>query len=492
MVSHCGQQDCGPRAAPFEAAVSTPTPVAGQPAIAALNPLTAISALDGRYRNKTEALAPIFSEFGLVRFRVLVECEWFLALAALPEAAELPAPSEAQVQAVRRIHAHFTTEQAAQVKAIEATTNHDVKAVEYFVKEAIGGVAGLAPFVEFVHFACTSEDINNLAHGLMLKAGRQVLHGQMERLIDAIDAFGKDAGHLPMLARTHGQPASPTTLAKELRVFSERLARRLEAVAATPLAGKLNGAVGNFNAHAVAYPNVDWPALSAKFITSLGLAPNPLTTQIEPHDRIAELFHAFMRFNQVLLDFVRDVWAYIAIDYFGQRPAAGETGSSTMPHKVNPIDFENAEGNLGVANALLGHMAEKLPVSRWQRDLSDSTVLRNMGSAFAHCSIAYQAAGKGIGKLAINEERIRADLDGNWEVLAEAVQTLMRKHGLAEPYERLKAATRGRKLDAAGYAELLDALDLPDAARRQLRSLRPEDYTGLAERLAAAKHVPIP
>ena len=455
-------------------------------------PLTAISPLDGRYRARSAPLAPIVSEFGLMRQRVMVEVEWLLCLAAAPACGIVAPLTNDQRRACEAIWRTFSVADAERIRDLEGETNHDVKAVEYFVKERIAAIDGLAGHVEFVHFACTSEDINNLAHGLMLKAGRQVLHGQMERLIDAIDAFGKDAGHLPMLARTHGQPASPTTLAKELRVFSERLARRLEAVAATPLAGKLNGAVGNFNAHAVAYPNVDWPALSAKFITSLGLAPNPLTTQIEPHDRIAELFHAFMRFNQVLLDFVRDVWAYIAIDYFGQRPAAGETGSSTMPHKVNPIDFENAEGNLGVANALLGHMAEKLPVSRWQRDLSDSTVLRNMGSAFAHCSIAYQAAGKGIGKLAINEERIRADLDGNWEVLAEAVQTLMRKHGLAEPYERLKAVTRGRKLDAAGYAELLDALDLPDAARRQLRSLRPEDYTGLAERLAAAKHVPIP
>ena len=449
-----------------------------------LDPLTAITAVDGRYRGKAEALAPIFSEYGLIRCRVRVECEWFLALAALPDAPELPPLTEAQIQAVRRIHADFTLADAARVKALEATTNHDVKAVEYFVKEAVRDVAGLAPCVEFVHFACTSEDINNLAHGLMLQAGRQVLRGQMQRLIDAVNALAKDAGQLPMLARTHGQPASPTTLAKELRVFSERLARRLQSVDATPLAGKLNGAVGNFNAHVVAYPNVDWPAVSAEFITSLGLTPNPLTTQIEPHDQMAELFHAYMRCNQVLLDFCRDLWGYIAIDYFGQRPVAGETGSSTMPHKVNPIDFENAEGNLGIANALLGHMAEKLPVSRWQRDLSDSTVLRNMGAALAHCSIAYQSALKGLSRLSINRSRIRADLDGNWEVLAEAVQTLMRKHGLAEPYERLKEATRGRRLDAAGFAELLDELDLPEDARRQLSGLTPEGYTGLAERLA--------
>ena len=449
-----------------------------------LEPLTAITAVDGRYRGKVEALAPIFSEYGLIRCRVRVECEWFLALAALPEVAELPPLSEAQVQAVRRIHADLSTEQAAQVKAIEATTNHDVKAVEYFVKERVGAVEGLAPFVEFVHFACTSEDINNLAHSLMLKAGRRTLGGQMQRLIDAVNAFGSDVGPLPMLARTHGQPASPTTLAKELRVFSERLALALASMEAAPLAGKLNGAVGNFNAHVAAYPNVDWPAVSAEFVAGLGLTPNPLTTQIEPHDRMAELFHAFMRFNQVLLDFCRDIWGYIAIDYFSQRPAAGETGSSTMPHKVNPIDFENAEGNLGIANALLGHMAEKLPVSRWQRDLSDSTVLRNLGAALAHCSIAYQAALKGLSRLSVNRQRISADLDDNWEVLAEAVQTLMRKHGLAEPYERLKEATRGRRLDAAGFAALLDQLDLPEAAHRQLHRLTPTGYTGLAEKLA--------
>ena len=464
--------------------MSHQAPAATESAAMPLDPLTAIGAVDGRYRSKTEALAPIFSEYGLIRFRVQVECEWFLALAALPEVPELPPLGDAHTRAVRHIHECFGLQDAVRVKTLERTTNHDVKAVEYFVKTAIGAVEGLAPFVEFVHFACTSEDINNLAHGLMLKAGRELLCRQMRRIIDAIGAFGADAGQLPMLARTHGQPASPTTLAKELRVFSERLTQGLASVEATPLAGKLNGAVGNFNAHAAAYPNLDWPAISAAFIAGLGLAPNPWTTQIEPHDRMAELFHAFMRFNQALLDFCRDVWGYIAIDYFGQRPAPGETGSSTMPHKVNPIDFENAEGNLGVANALLGHMAEKLPVSRWQRDLSDSTVLRNLGSALAHCGIAYQSTLKGLSRLSVNRIHIGADLDANWEVLAEAVQTLMRKHGLAEPYERLKEATRGRRLDAAGFAALLDELDLPEAVRHQLSSLRPAAYTGLAERLA--------
>ena len=449
-----------------------------------LNPLTAIGAIDGRYRGKTEALAPIFSEYGLIRFRVQVECEWFAALAGLSEVDELPPLSAAADAAVRALYADFSVQDAQRVKALEATTNHDVKAVEYFVKERIGHIEGLAPHIEFVHFACTSEDINNLAHALMLKAARATLEPQMQRLIEAIDGLAQQAGELPMLARTHGQPASPTTLAKELRVFSARLSKAFDAIGALPLPGKLNGAVGNFNAHAVAYPNIDWPAVSERFVTAMGLAHNPLTTQIEPHDGMAALFHAFMRFNTVLLDFVRDVWAYIAVDYFGQRQLAGETGSSTMPHKVNPIDFENAEGNLGVANALLGHMAEKLPISRWQRDLSDSTVLRNMGAALAHSSIAYQSADKGLSRLSINRARIRADLADNWEVLAEAVQTLMRKHGLAQPYERLKAATRGRRLDAQGFAALLDELDLPSDARRQLAQLTPQTYVGLAARLA--------
>ena len=459
-------------------------PDSNRPVAVPLNPLTAIGAVDGRYRSKTEALAPIFSEYGLIRYRVQVECEWFAALAELDEVPELPPLNARQAQALHDLHQGFSLADAKRVKAIEAATNHDVKAVEYFVKERISAVDGLAPVSEFVHFACTSWDINNLAVALMLRAGLQVLDAQLRALIHAIDELGRETGDLAMLARTHGQPASPTTLGKELRVFGSRLAQGLKAAKEVPLTGKLNGAVGNYNAHALAYPQVDWVSVSAEFIAQLGLKPNLLTTQIEPYDRTAELFHALMRCNQVALDFVRDAWAYVAIDYFGQRQAAGEVGSSTMPHKVNPIDFENAEGNLGVANALLGHMAEKLPVSRWQRDLSDSTVLRNLGTAFAHCSIAYQSAHMGVSKLAVNEERMRTDLDGNWEVLAEAVQTLMRKHGLAEPYERLKEATRGRRLDAAGFAALLDELDLPDEARRQLSGLTPAAYTGLAERLA--------
>lgn len=464
--------------------MSRSSPAPGPPAAASLEPLTAISAVDGRYRSKTQALAPIFSECGLIRYRVQVECEWFAALAGLDEVAELPPLNSHQAQALRDLHEGFSLADAKRVKAIEAVTNHDVKAVEYFVKERISAIDGLAPFVEFVHFACTSWDINNLATALMLRAGLQELGEQLGALVRAIDERGRETGDLAMLARTHGQPASPTTLGKELRVFGSRLAQGLEAAQEVPLTGKLNGAVGNYNAHALAYPQVDWLNASAEFIAKLGLKPNLLTTQIEPYDHAAELFHALMRCNQVALDFVRDAWAYIAIDYFGQRQAAGEVGSSTMPHKVNPIDFENAEGNLGVANALLGHMAEKLPVSRWQRDLSDSTVLRNLGAAFAHCSIAYQSARQGISKLAVNEERIGADLDDNWEVLAEAVQILMRKHGLPEPYERLKAATRGRRLDAQAYAALLNDLNLPEAARRELESLTPAAYTGLAARLA--------
>ena len=449
-----------------------------------LTPITAIGAADGRYRDKVARLAPILSEYGLMKFRVLVECEWFAALARLDGIAELPPLSEAQEKALRGIHEGFSPPDAERIKALEATTNHDVKAVEYFVKERVAAIEGLCAHTEFVHFACTSEDINNLAHGLMLRAGRETLLTDMQRIIDAIDNLAGDAGDLPMLARTHGQPASPTTLAKELRVYSARLARALGTARQVALRGKLNGAVGNFNAHIAAYPAVDWPAVSEAFVAGLGLDPNPLTTQIEPHDYIAELFHALMRFNQVLLDFDRDLWAYIAIDYFGQRAVEGEVGSSTMPHKVNPIDFENSEGNIGIANALLAHMADKLAVSRWQRDLSDSTVLRNFGTAFAHCSLACQAAVKGISRLSINRAAIAADLDKNWEVLAEAVQTVMRKHGFQEPYERLKEATRGRRLDARSYRELLDELGLDEAARRELAGLTPAGYTGLAERLA--------
>ena len=449
------------------------------------NPLLAVTALDGRYRGKVEPLAPNVSEYGLMRFRVAVECAWFAHLAAEPAIAELPPLDPNQRSALDAVTAGFDLTAAERIKAIEGTTNHDVKAVEYYVKERLRDIDGLAGHVEFVHFACTSEDINNLAYALMLKEARaEVVVPQMEAVCTAIEALAEANADLPMLSRTHGQTASPTTLGKELRNFSSRLRRQLDQLAAAPLLGKMNGAVGNFNAHLCAYPDVDWIDVTDRFLANLGLTPNRHTTQIEPHDYLAEVFHAIERFNQVLLDFDRDVWAYIAIDYFRQRKVEGETGSSTMPHKVNPIDFENSEGNLGVANALLGHMAAKLQVSRWQRDLSDSTVLRNLGAGLGHCVVAYQATLKGLSRLDVNEAAIAADLDDSWEVLAEAVQTVMRRHGLREPYEQLKAATRGRQLDAALYARVLAELDLPDEARRELEALKPADYTGLAARLA--------
>ena len=439
-----------------------------------LTPITAIGSVDGRYRGKVAKLAPIVSEYGLMKFRVQVECEWFAALAGLDGVGELPALSGSQSEALRAIHEGFSPADAERIKTLEAATNHDVKAVEYFVKERVSSIGGLVGRTEFVHFACTSEDINNLAHGLMLRHGRDVLLADMQRAIEAVDALAGEAAGLPMLARTHGQPASPTTLAKELRVFGERLARSRRSVAEVVLRGKINGAVGNFNAHVAAYPGVDWPAVSNAFVAGLGLDPNPLTTQIEPHDCIAELFHAIMRFNRVLLDFDRDAWAYIAIDYFGQRRVAGEVGSSTMPHKVNPIDFENSEGNLGVANALLAHMADKLPVFA----LAARPVGFHGVAQHRHCPrpLQHRLPGtlKGISRLSINRAVIEADLDRNWEVLAEAVQTVMRKHGLEEPYERLKEATRGSRLDAGSFKDLLRRLDLPPAALESLKELTPQ------------------
>lgn len=449
------------------------------------HPLTAISALDGRYRSKVESLSAIASEFGLIRLRVKVECRWFLALADAPDIPELPKLQTSQKAAVEAIHGDFALPDAERVKSLEATTNHDVKAVEYFVKEKITGIEGLESLTEFVHFACTSEDINNLAYAMMLTEARdRVLLPAMRSVIETIATLAAENAALPMLSRTHGQTASPTTLGKELRNVSERLTRQLSQFSQLDALGKINGAVGNFNAHVAAYPNVDWPSLSEEFVQSLGLAFNPFTTQIEPHDYIAEWFHALSRFNQVLLDFDRDVWSYIAIDYFTQRKVEGETGSSTMPHKVNPIDFENSEGNLGVANALLEHMAAKLPISRWQRDLSDSTVLRNIGSAFGHSLIAYQATLKGMSRLQVNAEKIASDLDGSWQVLAEAVQTVMRKHGLPEPYEQLKKLTRGQQMDEALFKSVLSELDIPQTAKRELQALTPAAYIGLAQKLA--------
>ena len=449
------------------------------------NPLLAISALDGRYASKIESLRPITSEFGLLRWRVQVECCWFAHLSDLPGVPELPLLTGAQRDAVAAIYREFTLADAERIKTFEATTNHDVKAVEYFVKEKVGAISGLERHVEFVHFACTSEDINNLAYGLMLHAARrEVLLPSMTAVINAINLLAGETSSLPMLSRTHGQPASPTTLGKELGNVTARLSRQLETLAGLPILGKMNGAVGNFNAHLAAYPDLDWPELSGSFVAALGLSNNRFTTQIEPHDYMAEWFHCLMRFNGILLDFDRDVWGYVAIEYFRQQKVEGETGSSTMPHKVNPIDFENSEGNLGVANALLGHMASKLQLSRWQRDLSDSTVLRNIGSALGHCEIAYQATRKGLQRLAVNEAAIRRDLDRSWEVLAEAVQTVMRKHGLPEPYEQLKRLTRGLQMDQAVFRSVLEALDVPDEAKTELKALTPATYTGLAGALS--------
>ena len=451
------------------------------------DPLLAIGALDGRYRGKVEPLAAVLSEFGLLHARVEIECRWFRALADADSVADLPALTAAQAGAIDAIFGDFQLADASRIKALERTTNHDVKAVEYFVKEKISGIQGLAKHAEFVHFACTSEDINNLSHAIMLLQAREVLTPVMQRLIAAIDSLAERHAVLPMLSRTHGQPASPTTLGKEMANVRERLNRQLHQFESLPALGKMNGAVGNFNAHLVAYPEADWPGIAHAFVTGLGLIHNTHTTQIEPHDYMAEWFHALCRFNQVLLDFDRDIWSYISIDYFRQRKVEGETGSSTMPHKVNPIDFENSEGNLGIANALLTHMAGKLPVSRWQRDLSDSTVLRNLGSAFGHCLLAYEATLKGLDRLEVNEAAISADLRDRWEVLTEAVQTVMRRYGAEEPYEQLKRLTRGRQMDEALYREVLNGLDIPEQARSQLENLTPSGYIGLAARLAAGR-----
>jgi adenylosuccinate lyase len=447
--------------------------------------ILAISATDGRYRTKVENLAPLTSEFGLMHFRVLVECEWFLFLSNHSAIAEFDELSADDQQHVHDIVSNFDAADADAIKQFEATTNHDVKAVEYFVKERISSRASLASCAEWVHFSCTSEDINNTAYALMvLHARDDVLLPLMDTLIEQLDQLALTHAELGMLSRTHGQTASPTTLGKELKNVAARLHRQRGQFARGDILAKFNGAVGNFNAHVTAYPEVDWVEFSETFINKLGLTNNPWTTQIEPHDYLAELFHCLMRFNQVVLDFDRDMWSYISIEYFTQRKVEGETGSSTMPHKINPIDFENSEGNLGIANALLEHLASKLPVSRWQRDLSDSTALRNIGSAMAHCVIAYQATLKGLSRLDVNTAVIQRDLAGSWEVLAEPVQTVMRKYGMSEPYEKLKAATRGQQLDEALYNEILNQLGLPDAAKLELEALSPLSYLGVASTLA--------
>ncbi len=446
----------------------------------ALSALTAVSPIDGRYGSKTTEYRSIFSEFGLIKYRVEVEIRWLQRLAAHPQIAEVPAFSDATQTLLNGIVSDFNEEHAQRIKAIESTTNHDVKAVEYFIKEQFGSNEELKNINEFVHFACTSEDINNLSHGLMLSAGREVMVAQMQDIIDQIAKLAKDYASDSMLSRTHGQTASPTTVGKELANVVARLHRQLNTVKRVELLGKINGAVGNYNAHLSAYPNIDWAANAEAFVNSLGLTWNPYTTQIEPHDYIAELFDAIARFNTILIDFDRDIWGYISLGYFKQKTIAGEVGSSTMPHKVNPIDFENSEGNLGIANAVLGHLAAKLPISRWQRDLTDSTVLRNMGVGFGYSAIAYAATLKGISKLEINRARLQEDLNNSWEVLAEPIQTIMRRYGIEEPYEKLKALTRGQAITQQLIQDFIETLDVPEEAKQTMRQLTPANYIGNA------------
>jgi adenylosuccinate lyase len=451
-----------------------------------MNPfnLTALSPIDGRYADKVDALRPIFSEYGLIRYRVLVEVRWLQALASEPKIVEVSPFSESANKRLEDLIEEFALADAERVKVIEKTTNHDVKAIEYFLKEKINGHAELDKVSEFIHFACTSEDINNLAYALMLHEGKAVIGSQMQSTIEAIAHCASLYAAQPLLARTHGQAATPTTMGKEFANVAYRLQRQKHQLDAVHLLGKINGAVGNYNAHVVAYPEVDWPDFARRFVESLGLQFNPFTTQIEPHDYIAEFFQALSRFNTVLIDFDRDVWGYIALGYFKQKAVAGEVGSSTMPHKVNPIDFENSEGNLGIANALFAFMAEKLPISRWQRDLTDSTVLRNIGVGIAHISIALQATLKGISKLQLNPETIEADLDANWEVLAEPIQTVMRRYGIEKPYEKLKELTRGQRVTAEQIRTFIEALEIPAAAKAELLALTPRKYIGCAEALA--------
>ncbi|MFT3805509.1 adenylosuccinate lyase [Arenimonas sp.] len=447
--------------------------------------LLALSPLDGRYAGKVDALRPVFSEYGLIKARVCVEVEWLIALADEPGIVELQAFSEAAKQRLRALAADFSPEQAEEVKKIERTTNHDVKAVEYFLKKQIDSDAELRGALEFVHFACTSEDINNLSYSLMLEEARnRTLLPALDGLIGDLRALSHQHAAMPMLSRTHGQTASPTTLGKELANVVARLERQRAQIASVRLSGKINGAVGNYNAHVVAYPGVDWPTLAQDFVQGLGLHFNAYTTQIEPHDCVAEIGDAMRRANTILIDLCRDIWGYISLGYFRQRLKEGEVGSSTMPHKVNPIDFENAEGNLGLANALFEHLSAKLPISRWQRDLTDSTVLRALGTGFGHSLVAFDSLAKGLGKLTVAPEKLQADLDAAWEVLAEPVQTVMRRHGLPNPYEQLKALTRGQGIDEAAMRQFIAGLDLPDDAKQRLIALTPAGYTGLAERLA--------
>ncbi|MEQ6916690.1 adenylosuccinate lyase [Halomonas aquatica] len=446
-----------------------------------LSALTALSPVDGRYESKAGALREHFSEFGLIRARVIVEIRWLQRLAEHPQITEVPRLSAEATAHLEALLRDFSLADAERIKTIERTTNHDVKAVEYFIKEKIADQPELHAVTEFVHFACTSEDINNLSHGVMLTDGLKTLLPMMQQIADEVARLAQEHAAQPMLSRTHGQTATPTTLGKEMANVAYRLRRQLKQIEAVEILGKINGAVGNYNAHLATYPEVDWETNARSFVEGLGLTFNPYTTQIEPHDYIAELFDAICRFNTILLDFDRDVWGYISLGYFKQRTVDGEIGSSTMPHKVNPIDFENSEGNLGLANAVLGHLAQKLPISRWQRDLTDSTVLRNLGVGLAYGMIAYQASLKGISKLEANPARLAEDLDNSWEVLAEPIQTVMRRYGIEKPYEKLKELTRGKRIDQTGFAAFIDTLDLPEEVKVELKALSPATYIGNAE-----------
>ena len=450
-----------------------------------LDSLTAISPIDGRYAAKTASLRPVFSEYGLIYHRLVVEVRWLQTLSRTAEIDEVAEFSSAANALLDSIVQNFDPAQARRIKEIETTTNHDVKAVEYYLKEQVADHAELDAVSEFIHFACTSEDINNLSHALMLKSGRdEILLPMVNEVLEMINQLARQFAAIPMMSRTHGQPASPTTLGKEFANVVYRMRRQLEQIAAVEMLGKFNGAVGNYNAHLSAYPDTDWPAISRQFVESMGLDWNPYTTQIEPHDYIAELFDALVRLNTILIDFSRDCWGYISIGYFRQKTVAGEVGSSTMPHKVNPIDFENAEGNLGLANAVFTHLAQKLPVSRWQRDLTDSTVLRKLGTGIGHVLIALDSLKRGIGKLEVNTDAISADLEQNWEVLAEPIQTVMRRYGVEQPYEKLKALTRGQKIDAQAVREFVEALEIPDTAKQELIKMTPASYIGNAVKQA--------
>ncbi len=449
------------------------------------NSLTSLSPLDGRYAAKVDALRAQFSEFGLIRRRLQVEIEWLKALAAEPHFAEIPAFSPATVTVLDQLVADFTTEHAAEVKEIESVTNHDVKALEYWIKKQLANNVEVMRVSEFIHFACTSEDINNLSHALMLKAARDdAMLPMLDRVVGRLRDLAHEHASLPMMSRTHGQPATPTTLGKEMANVVYRLERAHARIADVSLLGKINGAVGNYNAHLAAYPDYDWESFARRFVENLGLEFNPYTIQIEPHDAMAELFDAFARVNTILVDLDRDVWGYISLGFFRQKLKAGEIGSSTMPHKVNPIDFENSEGNLGLANAVLKHLSEKLPISRWQRDLTDSTVLRNMGVALGYTLLGYDSLLRGLNKLEANADCLCTDLDANWELLAEPIQTVMRRYGIANPYEKLKELTRGNRISREGMQDFVRSLEIPQVAREELLKLTPWDYTGKAAELA--------